>query len=60
VTDSGRSSTRLQILKTFGGGGTFNHPTHLAIRMDGSGTACLYLCDAFNDWVVILKHARRG
>lgn len=49
------TGARLQTLKTFGSGDTFNHPTHLAIRVDATGTAYLYVCDVFNDRVVILN-----
>ena len=35
--------------------GAFNHPTHLDVHVDGSGTAYLYVADVYNDRVVILN-----
>jgi tripartite motif-containing protein 71 len=35
--------------------GAFNHPTHLDVHVDASGTAYLYVADVYNDRVVILN-----
>ncbi len=44
----------IQAVKSFGSGGAFNRPTHLAVHVDANGHAFLYVADTVNDRIVIL------
>jgi DNA-binding beta-propeller fold protein YncE len=44
----------IQTVKNLVSGGTFNHPTHVEVHQDATGHSYLYVCDEFNDRIVIL------
>ena len=47
--------TLIQTVKNLATGGTFNHPTHLDVHQDATGHSYLYVCDPYNDRIVILN-----
>jgi DNA-binding beta-propeller fold protein YncE len=44
----------VQAVTKFNGADTFNHPGHLEVHQDAGGHSYLYVCDMYNDRVVIL------